>query len=112
MINNNIKDLIRIFKEFSERTIEVLRKVVQCLSGEGECSIVNDIEDLTSKLYKFSSEIEDKKVKFLRNINHLKIKDILFKPLNEHFDNDFRRSHTTFARNNDDKYNEHVDHAP
>ena len=110
MINNNIKDLIRIFKEFSERTIEVLRKVVQCLSGEGVCSVVNDIEDHTIKFYKFSSEIEDKKVKFLRNINRLNIKDILFKPLNEHFDNDFRRNHTTFARNNNDEYNEHVDH--
>ena len=112
LINNNIKDLIRIFKEFSEKTIEILEKVVQCLSKEGEWSILNDIEDLTNKFTKFGSEIEDKKDKFLLNINRLNIKDILFKPLSEHFESDFRRSHSTFVQtqqqHDDHDNDEHV----
>ena len=114
LINNNIKDLIRIFKEFSERAIEILGKVVQCLSKEGEWSILNDIEDLTNKFNKFSSEIEDKKEKFLLNINRLNIKDILFKPLSEHLEHDYRPSHVQTQQqqdgvdddnNNDDEHN-------
>lgn len=98
LINNNIKDLIRIFKEFSERAIEILGKVIQCLSKEGEWSILNDIEDLTNKFNKFSSEIEDKKEKFLLNINRLNIKDILFKPLNEHLEHEHRQSHLSYVQ--------------